>query len=72
MILTLSRRDYCKKVSLYRKRVWTCGVTATTNLTYEEALACEARAKGEGQEVRSCPLTLRNAPMTAAVMKWTM
>ena len=72
MTSTLPRRDYCKKLSLYRKRAWTCRLTGRTGLTYEEALACEARAKGGLQEVRNSPSKLQIALMTDAVMKWTM
>lgn len=36
--------EYLTKINLYRQRVWTCKVTAKTNLTYEEALVSELNA----------------------------
>ena len=37
------RRDYLRHLNLYRQRVWTCKATGLGSLTYEEALASEAR-----------------------------
>lgn len=66
-----SRRDYCKKLSHYRKRAWTCRLTRKAGLTYEEALACEAEANGELQQVQDDASKLRISPMTAALTNWT-
>jgi len=66
-----SRRDYCKKLSHYRKRAWTCRLTRKSGLTYEEALACEAEANGELQQVQDDASKLRISPMTAALTNWT-
>lgn len=60
-------RDYTKKLSQYRKRLWSCQETGKAGLTYEEALLSEARAKGDIHEVYFCIMAvpgLANAPMT--------
>ena len=46
-----SCREYCKRLSLYRKRAWTCQLTGKVGLTYEEALVSEAIAEGAIQKV---------------------
>jgi len=40
----ITAREYLKRISLYRQRLWTCKVTGKSNLTYEEALISEQRA----------------------------
>jgi len=50
----LSNREYCRKLSRYRKRAWSCKETRKAGLTYEEALLSEARAKGAIQQVSYC------------------
>lgn len=42
--------EYLNRINLYRQRVWTCKVTAKTNLTYEEALVSEKRATEKVQQ----------------------
>lgn len=42
--------EYLSRINLYRQRVWTCKVTAKTNLTYEEALVSEKRATEKVQQ----------------------
>ncbi|PSS30848.1 DDT domain-containing protein [Actinidia chinensis var. chinensis] len=36
--------EYLNRINLYRQRIWTCKVTAKTNLTFEEALVSEKHA----------------------------
>ncbi|KAL9251418.1 DDT domain-containing protein [Drosera capensis] len=43
-------REYLKRINLYRKRLWTCKVTAKGNLTYEEALVSEQQAMVKVQQ----------------------
>jgi hypothetical protein len=49
------RREYCRKLSLYRKRDWVCQLTGKAGLTYEEALVSESRARGLIQQVGGLP-----------------
>ena len=48
-------REYCRKLSLYRKRDWVCQLTGKAGLTYEEALVSESRARGLIQQVGGFP-----------------
>ncbi|GAB4836109.1 hypothetical protein Ancab_001026 [Ancistrocladus abbreviatus] len=43
-------QEYLKRINLYRQRVWTCKVTAKTNLTFEEALVSEQQATEKVQQ----------------------
>ncbi len=36
---------YLDRLDCYRQRIWTCKATGTSNLTYEQALASEVKAK---------------------------
>lgn len=51
MSLTILIREYLKRLKFYNQRVWTCKVSGTSNLTYEEALACEERAAEKAQQL---------------------
>ncbi|PSR88080.1 DDT domain-containing protein [Actinidia chinensis var. chinensis] len=42
--------EYLNRINLYRQRIWTCKVTAKTNLTFEEALVSEKHATEKVQQ----------------------
>lgn len=50
MLSLIQVSEYLTKINLYRQRVWTCKVTAKTNLTYEEALVSELNASEKIQK----------------------
>ena len=56
------RREYSRKLSLYRKRDWSCQLTGKAGLTYEEALVSEARAKGLIKQVGGLPMAPPSLP----------
>ena len=45
-------REYLRRLELYRQRIWQCGATGQSGLTYEEALTSEAVATSLAQPVR--------------------
>ncbi|XP_063977638.1 bromodomain adjacent to zinc finger domain protein 1A isoform X2 [Diachasmimorpha longicaudata] len=48
--------EYCERIILCNSTIWSCSITGKTNMTYEEALACEENAKASLKEF---PMELR-------------
>jgi hypothetical protein len=49
----MSCRDYLAQLAKLKQRVWTCSYTGKGNLTFEECLASEEKAKAQLQTVRA-------------------
>ena len=50
-LVVLFAREYLARLDYYRQRFWTCRATGIGGLTYEQALASEAVARGATQQV---------------------
>ncbi|KAK0098559.1 hypothetical protein PV326_006786 [Microctonus aethiopoides] len=48
--------EYCERIILCNSTIWSCSITGKTNMTYEEALACEENAK---ESLKEFPMELR-------------
>ncbi|KAK0182819.1 hypothetical protein PV327_000914 [Microctonus hyperodae] len=48
--------EYCERIILCNSTIWSCSITGKTNMTYEEALACEENAK---KSLKEFPTELR-------------
>ncbi|XP_057338788.1 bromodomain adjacent to zinc finger domain protein 1A isoform X5 [Microplitis mediator] len=48
--------EYCERIILCNSTIWSCSITGKTNMTYEEAFACEENAK---KSLKEFPMELR-------------
>ncbi|XP_053597367.1 bromodomain adjacent to zinc finger domain protein 1A isoform X1 [Microplitis demolitor] len=48
--------EYCERIILCNSTIWSCSITGKTNMTYEEAVACEENAK---KSLKEFPMELR-------------
>ncbi|XP_034941274.1 bromodomain adjacent to zinc finger domain protein 1A isoform X2 [Chelonus insularis] len=48
--------EYCERIILCNSTIWSCSITGKTNMTYEEAVACEENAK---KILKEFPMELR-------------